>query len=66
MAILTHREDPLPYLHLAECCFSTDDAKKGLEALKTAKCLNTKGSKEVTKKIHFLETVWCQEEQKGA
>lgn len=66
MATLIEREDPLPYLHLAECCFSMDDAKKGIEALKTAKSLNIKDSKEVTKKIHFLETIWCQEEQRGA
>ena len=66
MATLIQREDPLPYVHLAECCFAMDNIKKALEALKAAKSLNIKNSREVTKKILFLEDTWCQEEQKGA
>ena len=42
------------------------DFKEGLEALKTAKNLQGKGSDAVSKKILHLENTWSEQEKEGA
>lgn len=52
--------DPYPHFHAAECLYTLNDLKKGLQALNSAKTIAVKQGcyQTLVKQIEFLEKVW--------
>lgn len=66
MASVLDGYDPTPHFHAAECNFALGDLDQTWKTLKAAKGLLTPGHRELSAKIHQLESYLKKEAEEGA